>query len=194
MRQSYPVRCQSRCMTPSASTQRQVLRSRQPGRRCGRRPDLFTFQPWSLPLRTLNFFEWFFRVTLSEMRPKGIFFGCLDLNCRSTRRRSLSSPRSSSALWLIASCLRTGMMPCLRPRICSTGGFFLDWFDWFCAILIDPTGSPFRWSPTVDFSCFSEEGTKCVHKLARFCAQVTPEDKGKATRLHSQEKKLGLGT
>ena len=33
-----------------------------------------------------------------------------------------------------------------------------------------------------------------MHKLARFCAQVTPEDKGKATRLHSQEKKLGLGT
>ena len=46
----------------------------------------------------------------------------------------------------------------------------------------------------MDFSCFSEEGTKCVHKLARFCAQVTPEDKGKAPRLHSQEKKLGLGT
>ena len=33
-----------------------------------------------------------------------------------------------------------------------------------------------------------------MHKLARFCGQVTPEDKGKATRLHSQEKKLGLGT
>ena len=33
-----------------------------------------------------------------------------------------------------------------------------------------------------------------MHKLARFRAQVTPEDKGKATRLHSQEKKLGLGT
>ena len=35
------ARCQNRCMRPSASTQRQVLRSRQLGRRCGRHGDSF---------------------------------------------------------------------------------------------------------------------------------------------------------
>ena len=102
-------------------------------------PDLFRYAPWTSLSDFLEspWVRWGWKVW---------FFGCLDLNCRSTRRRSLSSPRSSSALWLIASCLRTGMMPCLRPRICSTGGFFfLDWFDWFCAILIDSGLHVIQW-------------------------------------------------